>query len=116
METNPAPSRPMHVILLINFGPPSMPDKPNRQWAQAKRDMLDTIAQHQAVGGQIHEVFWTAGSHDLVVHAQVRDQLAAHTFSLVVTRKLRAQTDFLSAVPHSDIGPVFDVLHATNGP
>ena len=105
----------MHLIILANFGPMSMPDKPGRRWHDQVRAMLDDVAESEFIGGEVHDVWWTAGAYDLVIHAEVRGPVAAHAFSLTLSRKLRANNVALIAVPDDDVGPTFDYLEVRNG-
>ena len=106
----------MHLIILGNFGPQSMPDHPNRAWHDEKRAMLDDLVTDDLIRGRIHDVWWTAGQYDLVIHAEVRSAVGAHALSLTLSRKLKANNVALIAIPDAEVGPVFDVLEIRNGP
>ena len=56
------------------------------------------------------------GPHDLVIHARVGNRVAAHAFSLTLSRKLEAEVVGMSALRDADVDPVFDVLFIRNGP
>jgi uncharacterized protein with GYD domain len=106
----------MRLILLVKFGVLSMPDKPNREWRAQKRAMIDDLAESEQIDGEVYDVWWTMGPHDLVIHARVGNQVAAHAFSLTLSRKLKAEVVGMSALRDNDVDPVFDVLYIRNGP
>jgi uncharacterized protein with GYD domain len=90
--------------------------KPNRAWHAEKRAMFDDLAQSPQVGGDVRDVWWTLGLYDLVIEVQVRDQVAAHAFSLTLSRKLKADVTAMSTLRDADVDPVFDFLEIRNGP
>jgi uncharacterized protein with GYD domain len=106
----------IRLIILVRFGPQSMPDKPNRAWHAEKRAMFDDLAESTQVGGEVRDVWWTLGPYDLVIEVQVRDQVAAHAFSLTLSRKLKADVTAMSTLRDADVDPVFDFLEVRNGP
>jgi uncharacterized protein with GYD domain len=106
----------IRLIILVRFGPQSMPDKPNRAWHAERRAMFDDLAESPQVGGEVRDVWWTLGPYDLVIEVQVRDQVAAHAFSLTLSRKLKADVTAMSTLRDADVGPVFDFLEVRNGP
>jgi uncharacterized protein with GYD domain len=106
----------IRLMILVRFGPQSMPDKPNRAWHAQKRAMVDDLAESPQVGGEVLDVWWTLGPYDLVIEVQVRDQVAAHAFSLTLSRKLKAEVLAMSTLRDSDVDPVFDFLEIRNGP
>lgn len=106
----------VRLITLVRFGPQSMPDKPGRAWHAQKRAMIDELAEAPQVGGAVDEVWWTLGPYDLVIEVVVRDQLAAHAFSLTLSRKLKADVTAMSTLRDADVDPVFDFLEIRNGP
>ena len=106
----------MRLILLVKFGVLSMPDKPNREWRAQKRAMIDELAASEQINGQVYDVWWTFGPHDMVIHVRAGNQVAAHAFSLTLSRKLKAEVVGMSALRDADVDPVFDVLFIRNGP
>ena len=46
----------------------------------------------------------------------MRDQVAAHAFSLTLSRKLKADVTAMSTLRDADVDPVFDFLEIRNGP
>ena len=78
--------------------------------------MFDDLAQSPQVGGDVRDVWWTLGLYDLVIEVQVRDQVAAHAFSLTLSRKLKADVTAMSTLRDADVDPVFDFLEIRNGP
>lgn len=106
----------IRLIILVRFGPQSMPDKPNRAWHAEKRAMFDDLAESPQVGGDVRDVWWTLGPYDLVIEVQVRDQVAAHAFSLTLSRKLKADVTAMSTLRDAEVDPVFDFLEIRNGP
>lgn len=93
-----------------------MPDHPNREWRAQKRAMIDDLAESEQIDGEVYDMWWTIGPHDLVLHVRVDDQVAAHAFSLTLSRKLKAEVVAMSALRDADVDPVFDVLYIRNGP
>ena len=55
------------------------------------RDMVADLASSPQIGGQLREMFWTLGPYDIALYAEVRDPVAAHAFSLTLSRKLKAR-------------------------
>jgi uncharacterized protein with GYD domain len=106
----------MRLIILVRFSPQSLPDKPNRAWHAQKRAMFDELAESPQVGGEVVDVWWTLGPFDLVIEVQVRDQVAAHAFSLTLSRKLKCDVTAMSTLRDADVDPVFDFLEIRNGP
>ena len=106
----------IRLMILVRFGPQSMPDKPNRAWHAEKRAMFDDLAESPQVGGDVRDVWWTLGPYDLVIEVQVRDQVAAHAFSLTLSRKLKADVTAMSTLRDAEVDPVFDFLEIRNGP
>jgi uncharacterized protein with GYD domain len=114
-----APDHPgprLRLIVLVNLGPGAMPDKPDRAWHDQLRQKLDTFTASPAIGGELHDLWWTAGPYDMVLHVEVKDPTAANAFSLTLSRKLKSDAVTLLAIPDDAVGPVFDVLHIHNGP
>jgi uncharacterized protein with GYD domain len=105
----------MRLIVLLKFGPQSMPDHPNREWRAQKQSMIEDLVSSPAIGGQLHDMFLTLGPYDLVLSAEVRDAVAAEAFSLTLSRKLRAEHLALPALRGADADDVFDVLDIWNG-
>jgi uncharacterized protein with GYD domain len=106
----------MRLIMLVRFSPQSMPDKPNRAWHAQKRAMFDDLAESPQVGGEVIDVWWTLGPFDLVLEVRVKDQIAAHAFSLTLSRKLKCDVTTMSTLRDNEVDPVFDFLEIRNGP
>src|SRR4051794_1174884 len=104
----------MRLIVLLRFGPESLPDHANRQTRASIQTKIEDLARSPEIGGQVHDVFLTMGPWDLVVYAEVRDPLAAEAFSLTLSRKLRAQHLALPALRGAEADGVFDVLEVRN--
>ena len=106
----------MRMIVLLRFGPQSMPDNPARDWRAQKRAMIADLAESPEIGGELHDMFWTLGAYDVALYAEVRNPVAAHAFSLTLSRKLKADHLALPALRDAEADPVFDVLQIRNGP
>ena len=106
----------MRMIVLLRFGPQSMPDNPTRDWRAQKRAMIADLAESPEIGGELHDMFWTLGAYDVALYAEVRTPVAAHAFSLTLSRKLKAEHLALPALRDAEADPVFDVLQIRNGP
>jgi uncharacterized protein with GYD domain len=106
----------MHIIILGTLGAHSMPDHPGRTWHREKRVMLEDLLAAPEIGGQLRGLWWTAGIHDLVIHAEVRDLVAAHALSLTLSRKLKAHCVMLTALVEPDMDDVVDFLEIRDGP
>jgi uncharacterized protein with GYD domain len=106
----------MRLIVLLKLGPQSLPDRPTRNLRAQIRDMVDDLARSPQIGGQLQDMFWTLGPHDIVIVAEVRNPVAAQAFSLTLSRKLKAQHLGLPALRDGEADPVFDVLELRNGP
>jgi uncharacterized protein with GYD domain len=106
----------MRLIVLLKLGPQSLPDRPTRRLRAEIRDKIEDLASSPQIGGQLHEMFWTLGPYDIALYAEVRDPVAAHAFSLTLSRKLKAEHLGLPALRDGEADPVFDVLELRNGP
>ena len=106
----------MRMIVLLRFGPQTMPDHPTRDWRAQKRAMVAELAASPEIGGELHDMFWTLGAYDVALYAEVRNPVAAHAFSLTLSRKLKAEHLALPALRDAEADPVFDVLEIRNGP
>jgi uncharacterized protein with GYD domain len=106
----------MRLIVLLKFGPQSLPDHPDRQKRAAIQSMIEDFASSPQIGGQVHDIFLTLGPYDLAIYAEVRDAVAAEAFSLTLSRKLKAEHLALPALRGAEADDVFDVLQIWNGP
>jgi uncharacterized protein with GYD domain len=106
----------MRLIVLLKFGPQSLPDHPDRQRRAAIQAMIENFATSPQIGGQVHDIFLTMGPYDLVIYAEVRDPIAAEAFTLTLSRKLKAEHLALPALRGGEADDVFDVLEVWNGP
>jgi uncharacterized protein with GYD domain len=106
----------MTPIVLVNFTPDSMPEKPSADWHdQVLREEVERLASCQQVGGQLRDLWWTLGSYDVVIVIDVSDPVKLAAFSLTLSEKFHARTTSLPALTTDEMNLPVETCQIKDG-
>jgi uncharacterized protein with GYD domain len=103
-------------IVLVKLTAASMSDKPGEDWHRIVESVVGELASSEELGGSLTDFSWTLGPYDAVIQVDLPSEEAAMGFSLTVSRKLRAETTTLTAVPESHMNSAMKFTNDQNGP